>query len=105
MEMEDKSLQDSQWLQSEVAKVMLAKYINGNSVERVLLLLVLLALAVFAIPAFAQGGGGGSPATTAASNLTTLSPQTILANIQNALPKLTQMVTAIAFVIGIFMVI
>lgn len=63
---------------------------------------LILGLTLFSISAYAQTNQAGSGII---SNINSLSPQTILANIQKTIPKLTQMVTAIAFVIGIFMII
>lgn len=78
---------------------MLSKYINGKSVMSAFGLGLVLTFALFATTAYAQSGSGLQ------SNITSLSPQTILANIQKTIPNLMRMVTALAFVIGIFMVI
>lgn len=78
---------------NEVTSMLKSKsVINASSLG------LMLILALVAFPAYSQSGLDGT-------NITSLSPQTILANIQKAVPKLTQMVTAIAFVMGIFMVI
>lgn len=59
----------------------------------------LLALAFFTLPAFAQSSN------TLSSQVSSLSPETMLANIQNAVPNLMRMITAFAFVVGFLFVI
>lgn len=75
---------------------MLLKGINGQSIRDAFVYGLILALAMFAMPVFAQSVGAGG---------TTLSPLTMLATLQEQIPNLTRMVTAMAYVIGAFMVI
>jgi hypothetical protein len=75
---------------------MISKYIKFESLKDVFVFSLFLTLAWFVIPVYAQGQD---------SNLTTLSPMTMLANIKNTIPELMKLVTAFAFVIGIFLVI
>jgi uncharacterized membrane protein HdeD (DUF308 family) len=73
---------------------MLFKKSDSKTWIDIFILGLLMCLAWFAMPAYSQG-----------TNLTSLSPQTMLASLQNAIPNLTRLVTAIAYVMGIFMVI
>jgi len=77
---------------------MLSKCFNGKSVINAFGFGLILGLVLFAIPAYSQS------TTSFSSQVSSLSPQTILANIQNAVPNLMRLVTAVAYVIGIFMV-
>jgi uncharacterized membrane protein HdeD (DUF308 family) len=77
---------------------MLSKYINGKSVTEAFGFGLFFSLVWFSLPAYSQS----SPIIP---NVSTLSPQTILASIQNAIPNLMRLATAFAYVIGIVMVI
>jgi len=88
---------------------MLSKYMSGKSAISafgfgLFLVLVLLAIPVYSVSAQPAPQPASSTSSISAS-LSSLSPQTILANIQSAVPKLTSLVTALAYVLGIFMVI
>lgn len=76
---------------------MLPKYFRD---KRLAYISLLLTLVLFALPAFAQSG-----ISNLSTQVSSLSPETILANIQNAVPNLMRMITAFAFVIGFLLVI
>src|SRR5579863_1170489 len=76
---------------------MLSKYKHDKSVIHAIGYLLFMGVVWFAMPAYSQ--------SSLNTNLSTLSPQTMLASIQAALPKLTQLATAFAYVTGILMVI
>lgn len=64
-------------------------------------LLLLITLAMIALPAFAQQQG---PPGTGAAAAPTLSAQQMLINIAKIIPNLMQMVTAIAYVLGMYFI-
>lgn len=63
----------------------------------------LLLLGLFVIPAYAQQST--TTASDLGSSLTSLSPESILANIQQNIPSLMRLVTAIAYVMGMYLII
>ncbi|VVC76681.1 hypothetical protein AQUSIP_20050 [Aquicella siphonis] len=77
---------------------MLPRYFQFKSASKAFGLGLCVLLVFVAIPAHAQLSGIGS-------ELTSLTPEAILANIQRTIPNLTRMVTAIAYVMGMYMII
>lgn len=77
---------------------MLPKYIRDNCKISVSGFCLLMGLALVALPAFSQ------QASNISQQASSLSPQTILTNIQNTIPNLMRMITAFAFVIGMYMI-
>lgn len=77
---------------------MLPRNIQIQSVSKAFGLSLCAMLVFVILPAHAQLPGLGS-------QLTSLTPESILANIQRNMPNLTRMVTAISYVMGLFMII
>lgn len=74
---------------------MLPIYLRNTSLLKTCCFLLLMASVMFALPAFAQTSGNSN---------TYLSAQTMLENIAAIIPNLMQMVTAIAYVLGMYFI-
>src|SRR5689334_8755892 len=79
---------------------MLPKYIRDDFKVRASSIWLMLGLVLFVVPAYAQ-----ILPSDLNDQVNSLSPQTILANIQKTIPNLMRLVTAFAYVIGFMMVI
>lgn len=84
---------------------MLPKNVRDKSNINASCLCLFFGLLMFALPVFAQQSGGQPAPASIGSQINSLSPETILANIQNTIPQLMRMITAFAYIIGFYMVI
>lgn len=76
------------------------QYMNGRSIIKAFGIGIFFSLLFIVLPVYAQGQQTGLN-----TNLTVLSPESILANIKNTIPALTRFATAFAYVFGMVLVI
>ena len=84
---------------------MLPKYIRDISIPNAMLWIAGLLLVFLALPALAQQQPPPPASPNIGTQLSNLSPQAILENISKTIPSLTRMLTAIAYVMGMYFVI
>jgi intracellular multiplication protein IcmC len=85
---------------------MFMKYLRGVSVSSACRLLVLLTLVLIVVPVFAQDQGTKVPDPPSFTDqVNSLNAQAVLTNLVQQVPNLMRLVTAIAYVLGMYFII